>query len=470
MSVQFWVLVAFLVLVFLTGGGSRADIQSLLVLRPAAVLACGIGFCTLSSRHVASYRLLFILVAAAFILVVIHLAPLPPYIWKSLPGHDIVADADRLAGLGDVWRPLSMLPSGTWNAFYSLFIPLAVLVLGVQLGRKEQYSLLLLFVVAGLLSGGIGLLQVLGAPDGPLYLYRITNNGSAVGLFSNRNHQAFYLACLFPMLAVYASTGVQTVEQGRFRLWISIAAGVVLVPLLLVAGSRAGLAAGALGLASIPALYSKPRFDRPEKRTVRRFNPNYLYTGIGVFALSLLTILLARAQAFERLVAPDQANDLRFSVWGPIFEMAWKYFPFGSGIGSFVEVYQIDEPLNLLTPAYLNRAHNDWLEVWLTAGVPGALLLLSSVLGIAFSSYSAWRRMERQRRSTLFARLGSILLGLAMLASISDYPVRVPSIMSLLVVALLWLRGGSIPASGAANVPNKDGTANNTPLADQKRF
>lgn len=75
MSVQFWVLVAFLVLVFLTGGGSRADIQSLLVLRPAAVLACGIGFCTLSSQHVASYRLLFILAAAAFILVVIHLAP-----------------------------------------------------------------------------------------------------------------------------------------------------------------------------------------------------------------------------------------------------------------------------------------------------------------------------------------------------------------------------------------------------------
>jgi hypothetical protein len=42
-SWQFWALTAFLFLTFLTGGGSRDDIQSLVILRPAAVIFCCVG-------------------------------------------------------------------------------------------------------------------------------------------------------------------------------------------------------------------------------------------------------------------------------------------------------------------------------------------------------------------------------------------------------------------------------------------
>src|SRR3546814_18783044 len=67
------------------------------------------------------------------------------------------------------------------------------------------------------MSGGLGLAQVIGPRDGPLYLYEITNNGSAVGLFANRNHQAALLACLFPMLAVYASIDHPSAERMRLK-------------------------------------------------------------------------------------------------------------------------------------------------------------------------------------------------------------------------------------------------------------
>ena len=236
----------------------------------------------------------------------------------------------------------------------------------------------------GLLSGLIGLLQVVGAQEGPLYFYNVTNNGSAVGLFSNRNHQAMFLACLFPMLSVFAFAGLQTVEQWRFRRWISIAAGLVIIPLLLVAGSRAGLLIGLFGLATVPLLYRKPLFAHPAKRKGRRIKTAYLFVAFGVVAIGLLTVLFARAKAFERLIAPDQLQDLRLSVWGPIAQMSWKYFPFGSGAGSFAEVYQIDEPLGLLSPSYLNHAHNDWLEVVMTTGGFGLILLVN--LAIRFLS------------------------------------------------------------------------------------
>ena len=453
-------------MVFLTGGGSRADIQSLVVLRPAAVLACGFGLWTLSRGHLRQYRFLFAFAGAIFFVVILHLVPLPPSVWGSLPGRELIVEIDRVAGLDKVWRPISMVPSATWNALYSLFVPLAVLLLGVQLSREERFQLLPVFIALGLLSGFIGLLQVVGDPDGPLYFYNITNNGSAVGLFSNRNHQAIFLACLFPMLSVFAFAGLKTVEQWRFRLWASIAAGAVLVPLLLVAGSRAGLLIGLFGLAAVPLLYRKPVFERPAKRKGRRINLTYIFAAVGVVALGLLTILFARAQAFERLIALDQVEDLRLSVWGPIAQMSWKYFPIGSGVGSFVDIYQIDEPLGLLTPSYVNHAHNDWLEVFMTAGAIGLGLLAVALMAWARASYLAWRMASAGGRDASYARMASWVVLMMALGSVGDYPLRVPSITCFFIVAALWLFG----ERGKPNKPdmtgsNRDGSPDESRLA-----
>ena len=196
-AVPYWALVVFLILTFLTGGGSRADIQSLIILRPAAVIFCGVGLWSLKWAHVKANRFFFGMTAAIFALVIGHLIPLPPSIWGSLPGRELISEIDKAAELGEVWRPVSMVPSATWNAFYSLFVPLAVLSLGVQLSREERFKLLPIVIGLGLISGLVGLLQVIGDPSGPLYLYMVTNNGSAAGLFANRNHQAILLAMLF---------------------------------------------------------------------------------------------------------------------------------------------------------------------------------------------------------------------------------------------------------------------------------
>jgi O-antigen ligase len=459
-AVPFWALVAFLVLVFLTGGGSRPDILSLIVLRPAAIIFCGIGLWSLKWEHVHAYRFLFGMAVAIFALVGSHLIPLPPSIWGALPGRGIITEIDKVAQLGPVWRPLSMVPSSTWNAFYSLFVPLAVLLLGAQLNLGERIKLLPWLLALGLFSGLWGILQVVGAPDGPFYLYSVTNYGSAVGLFSNRNHQAMLLACLFPMLAVYASTSIRSEEQASLRRWMAIGAGTVLVPLLLVTGSRAGLILGVLGLLSVVVLYQKPASLTPTKRKNRKIDLRYAVAGFGVLCLGALTIIMSRAEAFQRLFATGQGEDERFKAWVPMVQMAWKYCPFGSGIGSFVEVYQIDEPYELLGPEYYNHAHNDWIEVSLTAGLPGLFLLCLVVYAWLRSSWQSMRVSTGGGKGIAYTRLGAIIILILAMGSLGDYPLRAPSLASVFIVAALWLAGdkGHPPKSSGSLSPPQLGT------------
>jgi O-antigen ligase len=440
-AIPYWALVTFLILTFMTGGASRADVQSLIILRPAAVIFCGIGLWRLKWEHVKAYRFLFGMAAAIFALVGSHLIPLPPPIWGALPGREIITEIDKVAELGKVWRPISMVPSSTWNAFYSLFVPLAVLLLGVQLSREERFKLLPWVLSLGLFSGFWGILQVVGDPQGPLYLYDVTNNGAAVGLFSNRNHQAILLASLFPMLAVYASTSARSVEQLGFRLWLAIGAGIVLVPLLLVTGSRAGLILGVVGLLSIVLVYRKPTSLTPKKRTTRKFDPRYALAAFAVLCLGILTIIMSRAEAFQRLFTAGQGEDERFKVWVPIAHMAWKYFPFGSGIGSFIEVYQIDEPYELLNPEYYNHAHSDWLEVYMTGGLPALALLGVTVVAWSRMSFKSLRAPWSEGRTITIARLGALTILILALGSIGDYPLRAPSLACVFVIAALWVSG-----------------------------
>jgi O-antigen ligase len=438
-SAPFWVLAIFILLTFLTGGGARDDIQSLAILRPVSALALGFALWGASFAHFQAFRFLTTFAALLILLVILHLAPLPPSLWAALPGRELIADIDKAAGLGAVWRPLSLAPSQTSNALYSLIGPLAMFVMLICLTREQRFAVLRLLLLIGLFSGGIGLLQAVGPTDGPLYFYNITNGSAAVGLFANRNHQAVLLACLFPMLAVYASTGALSIEQARFRRLIAIGAGLLLVPLLLVTGSRAGLIVGVVGLASAAMLYQTQEFAASPKRKVHRFNPKYIYGGVGIFGLTAITLLMSRAQALERLLAGDNEQDLRFVIWGPIMEIAGKYFPFGSGIGSFVEAYQVDEDFSQLSPEYLNHAHNDWIEMIVTGGLPAIMLVCLALMAWGWQVNRLLRQSGASRRGLLYGRLGAVIIFIVALGSVSDYPLRVPSIAVLFVIAAVWM-------------------------------
>ena len=437
---KFWLLCVFILIVFLTGGGARIDIQSLLFLQPVSVVVLAIALGSLRSEHVKDWKLLIGFVTGIIALAIVHVIPLPPGIWQSLAGREELIEVERLVGLSDVWRPLTMTPMNGWHAIVSFFPVLAVLFLSVQLTRNQRNQLLPLFLALGLLSGLLGILQILGNPEGPLYFYRITNSGSAVGLFANRNHAAILLACLFPMLAAYATAAQGTPDHIRNRHVMALAAAVVLVPLILVTGSRTGLVVSIVGLVGAAAIYSPPQ--APSKRaakSVLSLSRRSLVAVSVVIALGVATVLFSRAEAITRLFSVTAEASSRDAFWTASFDLFWKCFPWGCGSGSFVEAFQIIEPSNLIDSTYLNHAHNDWIETAATFGIPGIVALLAIVSYWIFGIWQVSQRTQQSPKTRAPNLMAAVIMAIFGIASIFDYPLRTPSLQILFLMACFWL-------------------------------
>ena len=437
---RFWTLAGFLLLVFLTGGASRVDPLSLAILRPASVFLAVMALVTLRREHWVGRRPLAIIMMIVFGLALLHVIPLPPAMWQAFPGRQEIAEIDALVGLGDIWRPLTITPLNGWHALSSLFVPMAVLLIGVQLNRAELLALIPVLVGLGVLSGLVGIMQIVGGANSPAYLYRITNIGSAVGLFANRNHAALLLAMILPLLAIYVSTAPVAAEGSETRKIVALAIAVVVVPLILVTGSRAGLIFGTVGIGSILLLYRPVAVRAPRRgeRPIRLFSLPVI-GGLSLLLAAVATVLLSRAETIERAFSETAVEDARLDYWGVALDMAWKYFPTGSGSGSFAEAYQIVEPNHLLNFGYLNHAHNDWLELVVTFGLPGLLLELAALIILVRLCIRAWKGRVTSSTNGSLQQLATVLLLMVAIGSLADYPLRTPIIMSIAAICGLWL-------------------------------
>lgn len=432
----------FVIATFAMGGSQRADTQSLVILRPLAALMCGYGFWSLARNSLHRYALLFWLLGATILLCLVHIVPLPPAIWQMLPGRQIVMQIDRVAGLSDEWRPIAMVPSAAYNALFSLLIPLATLLLACRLDRREREALLPLLIGLGTLSAILGVFQMFGGVDGPFYLYRKTSDGWAVGLFANRNHAAVYLACMLPMLAAYVSQPAVDEQRARFRLWVALTIGLFVLPMIVVSGSRGALLVLLPGLASVPLIYRRPvasEVVRQRNNLWSRRLAVYGAVGIVIVAIAFAALLLVRTSVIDRFLQLWSGDELRFRVWGGIVQDVWRFFPIGSGIGSFAEIYQINEPDALLRPTYLNHAHNDILEVAMTAGGPGALILIAALIGWTCQSYDVWSGRYGRGYTAVFGRMASVVFLMLLLASVADYALRTPSFACFAIIVAVWL-------------------------------
>jgi O-antigen ligase len=202
----------------------------------------------------------------------------------------------------------------------------------------------------------------------------------------------------------------------------------VAVPLVLVTGSRTGLLVAGASLVLVFAFSLLP-IKRLSVRPWVRYSVAFASVGALVGA----TIWASRDVAFMRL--ENQTEDLRWPVWQSIIDMLPHYLPWGTGVGSYVEAYQVLEPDNLLRPTFSNHAHNEMLEIVFTAGIPGAALAL---LAVVFLAAAVWRGLRAAGDAALFKRLGIVAIILLAIASISDYPVRTPILSAVFVLAAIW--------------------------------
>lgn len=456
----------FLALAFALGGGSRGDIASLAVLRPIAAIVLFTSVVAVTASQWREYWIEMGLALAITAFVLLQLIPLPPGLWQSLPNRDLIAEIDRFAGLEGSWRPLSMDPVATRNAFWSLVVPLAMLVLLVRMNESSRRRLVPFVLVLGALNGLVSLLQIIGDPQGGLYFYAITNNGEAVGLFANRNHNAAFLATLFPLIAVWSASPIANgaADNARVPSLVSYR-GLVAIPyalfvliLIIVTGSRAGTGLALVAIALTLALVYLPtlKSDRSRDAAMRRWRLATLLVVTAAAGLAA-TVWFGRDRAIDRLFERSPGEDMRARILPTVRDMLETYMPWGTGTGTFDAVYRIHEPDSLLAPTYMNQAHNDWLDLALTGGMAGIVLALLAFAVLAWRARRAFADVAKGYEQML-RRAALVAITVLALASLSDYPLRVPSLACLLVLLFFWSRpanrlaGDGGPGAGDARL------------------
>ncbi len=386
------------------------------------------------SGAVSSYPLPFLLLFLILAVPLLQLLPLPPDQWERLSGRKFPAEILKAAGVWGEWRPLSFDPNATVQASLEL-LPAIVMFVGVlHLQHKFRLLLGLLLIAVAAVSATLGALQTL-AGDG-FILFATAHEDAAPGLFVNRNHQATFL--LIAMM-ITAALG-RSLSLRSFR-WhpLTIGTGLILwfATATIATASRAGLALLPIALLTSGLILFRPRMGRSVLL-------GYL---VALPLLVYLASLLPRVQLILGRFA--DTPEKRGLYWEDTIVGIERYWPWGSGIGTFRDVFETVESLNVVGAHRVNNAHNDYLELLLEGGAASSALL---ILFLAAFLLSLVRIIERARRSASgweWAAAAWVGVFLILAHSILDYPLRMMSIMATMGYLMAILVADLVPRRGA---------------------
>lgn len=430
--IGFIALFVLLMIAFGFGGGGSVYGLANLVVQIAALLVLALRGNAVGRFWRESPLFLRILIVLAVLLPLAQIVPLPESVWPALPGHDLVARSFEAAGTGG-WMTWSVNPLRTALALTALVTPLAVIMAGWTLPRHHLFTIGWLIVALGLITTLMGVVQL--NPTGANFaLYPAREPGAfLVGTFANRNSTALFLgfcltlACLLP-----------APKPHPMVIWVRLGVASMLLVAIVLTKSRTGLALAVipLGLAGLRSLVWMLQHRSAGAGQRRGVSPILLALGVIALGATVFGGLVIAAPGrigatLERFQAKD---DPRRFIWEDAAFTTQRYWPAGAGMGAFDDVFQIDESLEYVTLRTAGRAHNDYLELAIEAGLPGlALAAAWIVAGFAM----AWRSRRSQIAWAGWAG-GAFLLAIA-LQSITDYPLRNQTILAFAGYALLLL-------------------------------
>lgn len=411
----FWLCIA------VGGGGSRYGVQSLVLQFVALGLAVFfVAELVKGWRHLtASTKLLL---ALTVLLPLVQLLPLPPSIWQALPTGDLTTPSRALVGAEAEWFPLSVDRARTALAVAALIAPLVLILLlprDVSIGPVAVRIVLL----AALLNFLIGSLQVVSGQNWFLP-YPILVEGRLYGLFANHNTSGLFFVVALCLLTALDVQG----RSDALKSYAVAGLGLIFVLGVLLTQSRSSTF-----LLLVPLTFFAWRASRGalRKHGVRAWR----YIGGGLAVAAVLAAIAFSSDRIGRVFARfEDLDDQRANIWSDTMVAIEAFFPFGSGMGTFDEVYQYFESLETIVAPYSRRAHNDYLEIGLEAGIFGYLLLA----GWAIWALVNWWRAKDGPLSTYktAAALGALVIAAQ---SVLDYPLRNQAFLCVAAILIAML-------------------------------
>lgn len=307
---------------------------------------------------------------------------------------------------------LSLVPAATCErAFWYAALLLAFLLAhhGTADERRAATYRATLFVFFGALAV-VGIVNHVTAPVRLLWLRDAPPLTRPFGPYVDPSHFAGVMELAVPWLLGYGlqsllrrGAGEDTRVRGALAL---LAAGVCAVAALLAASRMAALTIGVVTVTMVAVAIATGR-----KRGRKLLLIGALTSFVLLASVVMFGPLRGRLQDFSAAGTDGVSRNVRSVAWSAGLRLAQDYPWTGSGFGAFSEVF----------PAYLSRgesgfwdkAHNDYLELYLAGGV--VAVLFASWLAVGF----VVRAVRVVRLAAGSGRLSSLgrALGLAALAA-----------------------------------------------------
>jgi len=329
---------------------------------------------------------LLVAIGVLLFLPLAQLIPLPESLWTMLSGRDFYAAALATIGNSPAFHPVSLVPAATEAAWLTLLPPVAVFLTTVALPDNKLKTLVYLFIgmavvqaIIGLVQFGTGSITVFG-PLGGLH------GNSGIGTYANRDHLAGMLEMALPITLALLMANIQRGTKAprkhhhkglRQRIAqrllhdfkpnhaaLLAAASIAILLGLIFTRSRTGLALGMLSILLSALLFS------------RRMGADRAASMVSILSVIglALAIEIGLAPVLQRFTDQSIADDGRWAIFSGTLDGIGEFFPIGSGMGTFPDIYRRFQPGDI--SMFVNHAHNDYLEWLFEGGLIAAVLVL----------------------------------------------------------------------------------------------
>lgn len=147
-----------------------------------------------------------------------------------------------------------------------------------------------------------------------------------------------------------------------------------------------------------------------------------------------------------RWMRVDAVDEMRGTLRDHTLALAADHAPFGSGMGSFVQVFEQSTGGVLNTHGYINHAHNEYAQWLLEAGAPALVAMTLCVIALAASARALWRLPAHLRSPGVPALIALLAISAH---SFVDYPLRTPAMLAI-AAALAAMLASAVSRDNAA--------------------
>lgn len=354
---------------------------------------------------------------------------------QSLPGgvfglhHPLWDQASDVLGTPLV-SSISIDPEGARIHLFRLLIYAAVFYAAWQIGYRRDSAMLIVKAVAvvGVGYAAYGIVQY--SSDKPFILWfpKWTYRDDVTSTFVNRNSFATYAGlAVIANLLIFCNTltskvdsssrttvVLSTIENLLWRGKWAVVGLAVTGSAVLLSHSRGGVTATlfavvtfSLAVAAAPSLRSRYQLI---------FMVCVLVGCATLFAISGKGLLVRVA---ETPIATDGRNDIYGAMLRAIDDNVWV----GAGLGSFRFLYPIYQEKTF--DGVMDFAHDDYLENALDLGLPGAILLFSTIVFLIGYCVVGIKTRRRDAIFPCVALSASVLVGVHALV---DFSMQIPAV------------------------------------------